>query len=214
MDEKQELQEPGGLNEEMPEANQEKKGGAGFEIYTLLHDLVYILSFVTVLFVFVVRLVGVSGSSMYPTLHDRDYLVLLSNVFYSEPKVGDIVVMTVPAFQDEPIVKRVIATGGQTVDIDFEAGQVYVDGHLLDEPYIYEPTYRDYALGLDYPVTVPDGCLFVLGDNRNNSADSRYAPVGMVDKRYVLGKVLFLVFPGADPETEKRDWGRIGAIGS
>ena len=186
----------------------------GAELYTLLHDLVYILAAVTILFVFAVRLVGVDGSSMYPTLHDRDYLVLLSNVFYRDVEAGDIVVMTVPYFGDEPIVKRVVATGGQTVDIDFEAGVVYVDGEALDEPYTYEPTYVSYeeiGQGLEYPVTVPEGHVFVMGDNRNNSTDSRFAPVGVVDERDVLGKVLFLLLPGAD-EASGRDWSRIGAV--
>ncbi len=210
----QEAQEPFPEEEQLEKQQEENDRSIGFEFYTLLHDLVYILSFVTVLFVFVVRLVGVSGDSMYPTLHDHDYLVLLSNVFYREPQAGDIVVLTVPAFQTEPIVKRVIATEGQTVDIDFEAGEVYVDGVLLDEPYIYEQTYRNYELGLEYPATVPEGCVFVLGDNRNNSTDSRYAPIGMVDERYILGKVMFLVFPGADEQTKERDFSRIGAIAS
>ncbi len=186
----------------------------GAELYTLLHDLVYILAAVTVVFVFAIRLVGVDGSSMYPTLHHSDYLVLLSNVFYRNAEAGDIVVMTVPYFENEPIVKRVIATEGQTVDIDFDSGVVYVDGEALDEPYTFEPTYVSYkeiGQALDYPVTVPEGHIFVMGDNRNNSTDSRFAPVGVVDERDVLGKVLFLLLPGAD-ENSGRDWSRIGVV--
>ena len=185
------------------------------ELYTLLHDLVYILTAVTILFVFAVRLVGVDGDSMYPTLHNRDYLLLLSNVFYRNVEAGDIVVMNVPFYEDEPIVKRVIATEGQTVDIDFDAGVVYVDGVALEESYVASPTYLDYAdlgQGLDYPVTVPEGHIFVLGDNRNASADSRFAPVGMVDERDVLGKVLLVLLPGTDAVTGARDWGRIGGV--
>ncbi len=206
------IEQPLPEEEVIEKQNKDDETSVGFELYTLLHDLVYILGFVTILFVFAIRLVGVSGSSMYPTLNNRDFLILLSNVFYSEPERGDIVVLTVPAFETEPIVKRVIATEGQTVDIDFEAGEVYVDGVLQQEPYINEPTHRDYELGLEYPAVVPEGCIFVLGDNRNNSTDSRYAPVGMVDKRYVLGKVLFLIFPGADEATEQRDFSRIGTV--
>lgn len=204
-----------------PPARQEKQPrGAAYEVYTLLHDLVYILACVTIVFVFAIRLVGVDGDSMYPTLHDRDYLGLLSNVFYQEVEQGDIVVMTVPYFQTEPIVKRVVATEGQQVDIDFTAGLVYVDGVLLDETYIYEPTYLSYdemGQGLTYPATVPEGCIFVMGDNRNHSADSRYAPVGMVDERDVLGKVLCVLFPGKNansdyPDCRERDFSRIGLV--
>ena len=128
--------------------------------------------------------------------------------------------MTVPYFEDEPIVKRVIATEGQTVDIDFEQGLVYVDGELLDEPYINEPTYLSYAesgQALEYPAVVPEGCIFVMGDNRNHSADSRFAPVGMVDQRDVLGKVLGVIVPGKDetsqyPDARERDFSRIGGV--
>ena len=129
-------------------------------------------------------------------------------------------VMNVPYFENEgPIVKRVIATGGQTVDIDFDAGEVYVDGARLDEPYTFEPTYESYGaygVSLDYPVTVPEGSIFVMGDNRNHSADSRFAPVGCVDESCVLGKVLLIVFPGEQTDqygsvTGKRQFSRIGA---
>jgi len=192
----------------------------GYQLHTLLHDLVYILACVTILFVFAIRLVGVDGDSMYPTLHHSDYLGLLSNVLYHEVEPGDVVVLSVPFFEDKPIVKRVVAVGGQTVDIDFEKGVVYVDGAALDEPYTYEPTYLSYAesgQALEYPVTVPEGCLFVMGDNRNHSADSRFAPVGLVDEKDVLGKVLWILIPGADPDSDypdarSRDLHRIGGV--
>ena len=174
----------------------------------------------TIIFVFAIRLVGVDGNSMYPTLHNRDYLGLLSNVLYHDIEPGDVVVMTVPHFENAPIVKRVIATEGQTVDIDFTTGSVYVDGVLQDEPYINEPTYTSYqesGQGLEYPVYVEEGHLFVMGDNRNYSADSRYAPVGLVDEQDVLGKVLGIVLPGKDPENRYpdchvRDFHRFGGI--
>jgi len=200
---------------EKPEEPVGEPKGFSYELYSLLHDLVYILACVTIVFVFAVRLVGVDGESMYPTLNNADYLGLLSNVFYSEPQRGDIVVLTVPYFKNQPIVKRVIATGGQTVNIDFDKGEVYVDGVLQNEPYINEPTHLSYAEqgeSLTYPVTVPKGCLFVMGDNRNHSADSRFAPVGVVDERDVLGKVLCILIPGRDETTQKRDFGRIGAV--
>lgn len=162
------------------------------EIYSTLHDVMVCLIFVTILFVFAIRLVGVIGDSMYPTLHNGDKLTLLSNFLY-EPEVGDIVVLKAPDFDDKPIVKRVIAMEGQTVDINFETGQVWVDGELLDEPYINEPTYR--REGTEFPLTVPENCIYVMGDNRNHSTDSRNPQIGCVDQRYVLGKALRVVMP-------------------
>ncbi len=176
----------------MTEKNKTEKKGVWEELYGTLHDVTICLIFVTILFVFAIRLVGVSGDSMYPTLHDGDMLTLLSNFIY-EPKAGDIVVLDAPDFGDYALVKRVIATEGQTVDIDFSSGQVWVDGVLQNEPYINEPTHRDD--GTVFPLTVPNGCVFVMGDNRNHSSDSRDPRIGCVDQRYVLGKVLRIVLP-------------------
>lgn len=192
----------------------------GEDAYGLIHDVVYILAVVTVLFTFVVRLVGVDGESMLPTLHNMDVLLLESNFFYGADDIdnGDIVVLKVPYFENEPIVKRVVATEGQTVDIDFSKGEVYVDGVLLEEDYINDPTYNSFgAYGLEYPATVPEGCIFVLGDNRNDSTDSRFAPVGMIDTRCVIGKVLAVALPGQSRDvygnvTDPRDWSRIGLV--
>ena len=189
----------------------------------MLQDVIYLLVAVVLIFVFIVRLVGVVGDSMLPTLHNNDFLLLESNFLYNgdDYAYGDIVVVNVPYYeQDEgPIVKRVIATEGQTVDIDFEAGNVYVDGVMLQETYVNAPTYNNWTgdNALDYPVVVPENCIFVLGDNRNNSMDSRYAPIGMIDERYVLGKVLLIALPGetrdaAGNVTDPRDWGRIGTV--
>ena len=191
------------------------KKQAASELYSFLGCAVRILAAVTLVFVFAVRLVSVSGSSMYPTLYHGDLLVLESSVLAGDVKAGDIVVMTVPYFENEPIVKRVIATEGQTVDIDFDRGIVYVDGRALDEPYVNEPTYRSFAelgMGLDYPVTVTEGHLFVMGDNRNASDDSRFAPVGLVDVRNVLGKVLLVAWPGSGEGAQQREFSRIGGI--
>ena len=162
------------------------------DVYGVLSDLVGCLVFVTILFVFAIRLVGVDGDSMYPTLHDGDRLTLLSNFLY-EPEAGDIIVLKAPGFEQGPLVKRLIAMDGQTVDINFNTGEVFVDGELQVEPYINDLTTR-YE-GMDFPLTVPEGYVFVLGDNRLHSSDSRDPSVGCVDKRYVLGKALQVIYP-------------------
>ena len=152
-----------------------------------------------ILFTFVFRIVGVEGVSMQPTLDGGDNggmgdRVILTHMFYT-PQPGDIVVVTKPGTNVEnvPIIKRVIATEGQTVDIDFDSGAVTVDGKVLDEPYINEPTYTKG--NVTFPVKVKEGCVFVLGDNRNHSLDSRFEQVGMVDNRYILGKAIFRILP-------------------
>ena len=193
---------------------EEKKGGFLYDIYALLHDLVYILAAITLIFVFFVRLVGVNGGSMLPTLQDGDYLALQSNVIMGDLKYGDIIVARKLEFRDgEPIVKRVIATEGQTVLIDYdEKGdiRVSVDGVMLNEPYIREMMEARYAVPME--VTVDKDCIFVMGDNRNNSADSRYSEIGQIKLNQVLGKVLMIVLPGKDPATDSRDFGRIGTV--
>ncbi|RPF48812.1 signal peptidase I [Hydrogenoanaerobacterium saccharovorans] len=146
---------------------------------------------VVLIFTFLFRVVGVEGKSMEPTLHDGNFIVI-SDLFF-QPKNNDVVVITPTTSLDIPIVKRVIATGGQTVDIDFKKGIVYVDGKALDEPYIAEPTNLYYDIV--FPQTVPEGYIFVMGDNRNHSLDSRDSTIGMVDMRYVLGKALVRILP-------------------
>ena len=166
-----------------------------------LFDLVSIIATsaiaVAVVFLFVFRTVGVVGRSMNPTLQWGDRIVL--SAFDFEPKQGEIVVTCQPAKSEiieDTLVKRVIATEGQTVDIDFAEGVVYVDGVALDEPYTSEPTTdREDFVG---PVTVPEGYIFVMGDNRNASTDSRSNLVGMIRKEYVMGKSLFRIVPFGD----------------
>lgn len=175
----------------MAKENQKEKN-MWLDVYNTLSDVVVCLVFVTVLFVFAIRLVGVVGDSMYPTLHNGDKLTLLSNFLY-EPEVGDIVVLQALTYDDDPIVKRIIADEGQTIDINFSTGEVTVDGIILDEPYINTPTTR--AEGTEFPITVPENCIFVMGDNREHSTDSRYPDIGCIDKRYILGKALQIVLP-------------------
>lgn len=168
------------------------------ELLDWAQALVTSLIFVIMLFTFVARIITVDGSSMYPTLKNLDK-VLITHIGYT-PKQGDIVVFTkkglrLPGYEDkdQPLVKRVVATAGQTVDINFKTSQVFVDGVLQDEPYINEPTKRQ--LDVQFPVKVPEGCVFVMGDNRNESIDSRDSRIGMIDTRYILGRVLLRVLP-------------------
>ena len=166
---------------------------------------------VLLVFTFLFRTVIVSGSSMERTLFDGDCLLLLGNVFYSEPQKGDIVVISKQSYDGgKSIIKRVIATEGQVVDIDFEEGVVYVDGQALDEPYTNTPT--NLAEGMTFPLTVDEGCIFVLGDNRNVSKDSRSTEIGLVDTREIVGKVICLFFPGNNKGTMERDFKRIGGV--
>ena len=180
-------------------------------ILSYLHDLVFGLAVILLIFMFVFRILVVSGPSMERTLVNGDCLILVSNILYNNPQYGDIVVASKSSFKEgEPIIKRVIATEGQKVDIDFEKGIVYVDDVALDEPYTKTPT--NLYEGANFPQVVEKGHVFLLGDNRNDSNDSRSITIGQVDRREILGKVLFLVLPGADKSTGKRDFNRIGVL--
>ena len=166
---------------------------------------------VVLLFTFVVRVVVVDGSSMRETLQDHDLILLLNDTLCGEYEAQDIVVLSKETFENgDPIVKRVIATEGQTVDIDFNVGVVYVDGKALDEPYTREPTWTPE--GVEFPLTVPQNHIFVLGDNRNRSSDSRHIDLGPIDERMVIGKAVLLAVPGKTAESDVRDWSRIGLI--
>lgn len=145
---------------------------------------------IMVAFTFFFRFVGVVGDSMVPTLENNDWLLVHSKSSY---EYGDIIISSQPNAFNEPIVKRVIATGGQTVDIDFETGEVKVDGKVLQENYIAETT--TVREDMAFPITVPEGKLFVLGDNRRHSTDSRSSLIGLLDERYIIGKVKFRVMP-------------------
>jgi len=176
-----------------------------------LHDLVFLLSAIVIIFLLLFRVVVVSGTSMNNTLLDGDYLLLLGNVFYTEPKQGDVIVASKSTFDDgAPIIKRVIATEGQWVDIDFESGIVSVDGKALYEPYTLTPT--TVAEGVRFPLQVEKGHVFVMGDNRNNSRDSRSPEIGQIDCREVLGKVIFLFWPGTNYGGQTQNFDRIGVV--
>ena len=183
----------------------------GRELYEWIQALVCSVLAVVLLFTFGVRLIGVDGRSMVPTLQDGDRLLVLNSMFCGGYAPGDIVVLRKESFLPTPIVKRVIAVEGQVVDVDFGSGVVFVDGKPLQEEYIQERTFT--AEGTAFPLTVPEGSVFVLGDNRNHSTDSRSSQLGTIDTRYIIGRAAFLALPGPDAETGIRDYGRIGGIG-
>ncbi len=191
---------------DMIEENDWKKS-----VVTYLHDLFYVLMAILLVFLLFFRVIVVSGDSMYSTLLDGDYLLLVGNLFYQEPEHGDIVVISKESFDNgKPIVKRVIATEGQTVDI--LDGTVYVDGVPLIEEYINSPTYPYGGNGTAFPLVVEENCVFALGDNRGVSRDSRDPVIGQIDKREILGKAIFLAVPGTSHGNQQRDPGRIGVI--
>lgn len=178
---------------------QESQVNAGVSfLYDVVDSLKGAVIAAFVVFCLVFRVVGVEGDSMLPTLHDGEW-VAVSGISFSIDR-GDIIISTQPWERNVPIVKRVIGVGGDTVDIDFDAGEVYVNGEMLNEPYINSPTTLSYDV--DFPVTVPDGCVFVMGDNRGESLDSRSSRIGFIDERYILGEVYFRLYPAGDWKVE------------
>ena len=144
------------------------------------------------------------GSSMTPTLSEGDIVVCFKT---SDIKRGDLVAFYLG---NKLLVKRCVAMPGQTVDIDFTLGRVFVDGELLQEDYVNDLTYLDE--GTQFPLTLGEGELFLMGDNRNRSSDSRDERLGAVDERLIIGKAVLLVFPGRDSLTDKRDFSRLGSL--
>ena len=163
-------------------------------VYDWLDSLIYAIILILVIFAFFFRVVGVNGDSMNPTLKNGDWLTV--SAVTSEVETGDIVVITQPNSLNEPLIKRVIAKGGDTINIDFIEGVVTVNGITLYEPYIAEKTeiMGDYV----YPLQIPEGYIFVMGDNRNESLDSRFRTIGLIDERYVLGVANARIFPFGD----------------
>ena len=183
-----------GLPQPEPEPAPVKRNPtAGLDMYLNVRVLVGMMAVFVLMFTFVARIIVVSGPSMENTLLGGD-LILVWSLGYT-PKQGDIVVLTQESYQEDSIVKRVIAVEGQRVDIDYNSGTVYVDGEPLKEDYTKEQMLLpSYGEGINHE-TVPEGCIFVMGDNRNHSADSRYPDIGIVDNRCVIGRGLTVIFP-------------------
>ncbi len=195
------------LNYEVLDGEKNKEITAAEEFLDWVETIIFAFFVVILIFTFLLRVANVDGESMLPTLVDGDRLIV-SHLFY-EPAAGDIVIVnndkgniydntgnkieTIDGL-GKIIVKRIIAVGGQEVNIDFDTGDVFVDGNKLDEQYIAEATKMDEG-GHQYPVVVPEGYVFVMGDNRMNSTDSRDARVGFVEEEDVLGKVIVRIFP-------------------
>ena len=182
--------------EEREDAPEEEKEGSGEGLlYCWAQALIAAVVGVVLLFTFAVRLIGVSGPSMQDTLYTGDRLLVL-NAMFCDFKAGDVVVINdynAEPQLNETLVKRIVAVGGQTVDIDFYTGVVYVDGQALDEPYTKEATYT--AEGTEFPLTLAEDEVFVMGDNRNHSSDSRDSRIGLIDERYIMGRTFFRLAP-------------------
>ena len=177
----------------MPFKDRYKRNKEILEWYDALAVAVAVIALV---FTFGLRVVQVDGHSMQPTLLNGERLLMTP---LGSPDYGDVVIVDSYIPYGKPLVKRVIGKAGDTMDIDFTAGIVYRNGEALDEPYTAEPTYLYESV--DFPITVPDGCLFLMGDNRNNSTDSRDTRVGCVDERDIMGAAVLRVLP----------FGKIGA---
>ena len=185
----------------------EKKNSLFTSFLEIAESFVIAVACVVFVFLFIARLSVVSGDSMNNTLLNNDYLVVVNLFGTYEPDNGDIVVIHGDyEYYNKPLVKRVIATEGQKIDINCQTRQVYIDGELISEDYAYyEPglpfripeteggSYNP-ATGI-FSATVPEGCVFVLGDNRSDSLDSRSTEIGCIDERYIIGKVVFGISP-------------------
>ena len=198
------------LEEQPPETEKEPES-LETALYSWGQALITAVVGVVILFTFFFRLIGVNGPSMQDTLYTGDRLLVINSLLCGEYERGDVVVArNYNAVLNETIVKRIVAVGGQTVDIDFAAGVVYVDGQALDEPYVKEPTYKPE--GIQFPITLAEDEVFLMGDNRNRSTDSRSDTLGPVNVGYLQGKAVFLLIPGQTPDLGSREWGRIGPV--
>lgn len=173
-----------------PTAVLPKKSDGIVSVYEWTHSIVFAIAIVVLILTFCFRIVNVDGPSMLNTLHNNDKL-LVSDLGFS-PSTGDVVIISHGQQYADPLVKRVIATAGQTLDINFDTGEVRVDGVLLDEPYISSFTVSGDN---DIPSVIPEGKVFVMGDNRSVSLDSRSKKVGLINESDIIGKAYFILFP-------------------
>lgn len=173
-----------------------KSEGAISGFFDWIRCIIFAISIVVLCLTFVFRLVDVDGTSMESTLESKDK-VIVTNLFYT-PKDGDIIVISHGAEYSKPIIKRVIATEGQTIKLDYENDRIIVDGVVLDEPYINDSTFEGNYGDYEIPEVVPEGKVFVMGDNRRVSLDSRRTEIGLIDVENVIGKAQFVAFPFND----------------
>ncbi len=155
--------------------------------------VLFSFALIVLLFTFFFRVITVDGHSMDATLNHGDRMIVSCTAY--TPKHGDVIVVDSFSKYGAPLVKRVIAVAGDEVDIDFRTGEVFVNGQLLEEPYLYQGNKTTTAHDVTFPLTVADGCVFVLGDNRGVSLDSRSSQVGQIDERDILGKVVLRILP-------------------
>lgn len=174
--------------------NQAKPSVRGQGLMEWYEALISAALVLVLVFSFFFRIIQVDGRSMVPTLNNGDKLIVWGAGY--TPQRGDVVIVDGYTTYGKPLVKRVIAKGGDTIEIDYENGIVEVNGEVLQEDYIAEPTYLGFDV--EFPYTVPDGTLFVMGDNRNESLDSRSSSIGCIDERDILGKVLLCFMPFQD----------------
>ena len=199
-------------NAASPEQGEAKKEPETLEgmLYCWAQALITAVVGVVLLFTFAFRLIGVSGPSMQDTLYTGDRLLVL-NAAFCDFQPGDVVVINnYNADLSDTLIKRIIAVGGQTIDIDLASSTVYVDGQPLDEPYV--KGFTDTIEGTRFPLTLAEDEVFVMGDHRDHSTDSRSARLGPVNVGYLQGKAVLLLLPGTNPDLGAREWDRIGLV--
>lgn len=193
------------------EKAKEKKGSFWSDVADMLEAVLISVFSIILVFAYILRPVTVEGHSMESTLQNKDKLIM-TNFFYT-PERGDIVIIDnkeswtyntegdlvsgeslATTGVEKHLIKRIIAVGGETLDIDFETGMLTIDGEVLEEPYINNLTLNDEGAFL-YPIQIPEGYYFVMGDNRQHSSDSRHPLVGLVSEEQIMGKAVLRFSP-------------------